>query len=54
MKEEGSLKRERNSSEEKKKAVAGFDPEVFYCSFCYLESVFKDLKLAQLSKWCLV
>ncbi|KAF9678408.1 hypothetical protein SADUNF_Sadunf07G0031900 [Salix dunnii] len=27
VKEEGSLKRERNSSEEKKKAVAGFDPE---------------------------
>ncbi|KAJ6366967.1 hypothetical protein OIU77_003365 [Salix suchowensis] len=27
VKEEGSLKRERKSSEEKKKAVAGFDPE---------------------------
>lgn len=49
VKEEGSLRRARKLSEEKKKAVAGFDPEVFYCSFCCLESVYRDLKLAQLS-----
>lgn len=49
MKEEGSLRRARKLSEEKKKAVAGFDPEVFYCSFCCLESVYRDLKLAHLS-----
>lgn len=39
VKEEGSLRRARKLSEVKKKAVAGFDPEVFYCSFCCLESV---------------